>query len=44
MAEVNVPPIVCPGHQKAIVGLHYSDLTNDGYFLISATHGMTYDL
>jgi serine-threonine kinase receptor-associated protein len=31
-------PIVCPGHQKAIFGLHYSPNTADGYFLISAPH------
>ena len=37
MAEGH-PSIVCPGHQKAIVGLHYSAKTLDGYFLISACH------
>lgn len=36
--EKSSAPIVCPGHQKAIFGLHYSPLTPDGYFLMSATH------
>eukprot|EP00743_Colponemidia_sp_Colp-15_P000928 GILK01001024.1.p1 GENE.GILK01001024.1~~GILK01001024.1.p1 ORF type:complete len:302 (+),score=33.80 GILK01001024.1:50-955(+) len=29
-------PIVCPGHTKSIVQLHYSPITPDGFFLISA--------
>ena len=33
------PPIVCPGHTRAIRDLRYSQQTPDGIFLISGTHG-----
>lgn len=32
------PPIVCPGHTRAIRDLRYSQQTPDGIFLISGTH------
>mmetsp|Transcript_1579 Transcript_1579/g.3480 ORF Transcript_1579/g.3480 Transcript_1579/m.3480 type:complete len:379 (+) Transcript_1579:405-1541(+) len=30
-------PLVCHGHSRPIVDLHYSPITEDGYFLVSAS-------
>ena len=30
-------PLVCHGHSRPIVNLSYSPITEDGYFLVSAS-------
>lgn len=35
-------PLVCHGHSRPVVDLFYSPITPDGFFLISASKGMSY--
>lgn len=38
-----VAPLVCHGHSRPVVDLFYSPITPDGFFLISASKGNSFD-
>lgn len=37
-------PLVCHGHSRPVVDVAYSPVTPDGFFLISASKGMIFDM
>jgi hypothetical protein len=38
-APATAAPLVCHGHSRPIVNLEYSQITDDGVFLISSSKG-----
>lgn len=39
MSTFKQVPLTCGGHTRPVVHLDFSDITTDGYFLISACKG-----
>lgn len=42
MTTLKQVPLTCGGHTRPVVHLDFSDVTQDGYFLISACKGKFY--
>lgn len=40
--SVRSAPLICSGHSRPVPDLHYSPVTEDGFFIISACLGMMY--
>lgn len=39
MTAMRQTPLTCSGHTRPVVQLSFSDVTSDGYYLISACKG-----
>ena len=42
MAATKQVPLVCGGHERPVVALKFSGVTEDGSYLISASKGIVY--
>ena len=42
MASIRQIPLTCSGHTRPVVHLHFSDVTDSGYYVISACKGINH--